>query len=105
MKLVDLDLALTRRLGLPLASQGAVVVDVLPDSTAETAGLQVGDVIQEVNRQPVQSVRDFACAVEHVEPHPLVLFISRNRTTLYLFQFCLEPWRSFRLSHDRVSEH
>jgi S1-C subfamily serine protease len=102
MELVDLDLALTRQLGLPLASQGAVVVDVLPGSTAETAGLQVEKVIQEVNRQPVQSVRDFARTVERVEPHPLVLFITRNRTTLYLVP---EPWRSFRLSHDRVSEH
>jgi hypothetical protein len=42
VELVDLDLALTRRLGPPLSYQGAVVVDVLPGSTAETAGLQVG---------------------------------------------------------------
>jgi hypothetical protein len=58
------------------------------------------DVIQEVNRQPVQSVRDFAHAVERVEPHPLVLLITRNRTTLY---FVLESWRSFRFSYNRNS--
>jgi serine protease Do len=101
VELVDLDLALTRQLGLPLPSHGAVVVDVLPGSTAETAGLQVGDVMQEVNRQRVQSVRDFARAVERAESHSLVLFILRNRTTLYLV---LESWHSFRLNHDGVSD-
>jgi hypothetical protein len=57
--------------------------------------------MQEVNRQRVQSVRDFARAVERAESHSLVLFILRNRTTLYLV---LESWHSFRLNHDGVSD-
>jgi Do/DeqQ family serine protease len=84
MELVDLDLALTRRLGLPLSSLGAVVVEVLPGSMAETAGLQSGDVIQEVNRQPVKSASDFERLVERVAQQPLILFINRSGTTVYV---------------------
>jgi serine protease Do len=84
MELVDLDLALTRRLGVPLSSQGAVVVEVLPGSVAETAGLQSGDVIQEVNRQPVKSASDFERLAEQAIQQPLILFVTRAGTTVYI---------------------
>jgi serine protease Do len=88
MELVDLDLVLTRRLGLPLSAQGAVVVEVLPGSPAEAAGLQSGDVIQEVNRQPVKSVQDIERSLETRGNLPLVLFVHRDGATVYLV---LEP--------------
>ena len=48
------------RLGLALTQQGnGVVVDnVDPDGPAARAGIQAGDVIRQVNRQPVKSVDD-----------------------------------------------
>lgn len=84
MELVDLDLALTRRLGLPLTSYGAVVVEVLPGSSAEAAGLQSGDVIQEVNRRPVKSLSDFERAVARAERQPLVLYVNRDKASVYI---------------------
>src|SRR5437773_427009 len=38
--------------------QGAVIADIDPDSPAAKAGLREGDVIQEVNKQPVKSAKD-----------------------------------------------
>jgi serine protease Do len=43
-------------LGLPDGVQGALVVDVDPTGPAAEKGIQPGDVITEVNRQPVASV-------------------------------------------------
>jgi serine protease Do len=45
-----------RRFQLERTQKGVIVTDLDPGSSAETAGLQVGDVIEEVNRQPVDSV-------------------------------------------------
>ena len=84
MELTDLDLALAKRLGLPPAAQGVVVIEVLPGSPAETAGLQSGDVIQEVNRQPVGSAQDFERTVEQASEQSLVLFVNRAGATVYL---------------------
>src|SRR4029077_206872 len=51
--------ALAAGLGLPRTS-GIVVSDVLPSSAADTAGLDIEDVIATVNGKPVESVPMFA---------------------------------------------
>ena len=38
--------------------QGAVIADIDPGSPAAKAGLREGDVIQEVNKQPVKSAKN-----------------------------------------------
>ncbi len=50
--------ALTRSLRL-FVEQGVVITAVAPDSAAEKAGLRPGDVIQQINRVPVTSKKDF----------------------------------------------
>ncbi|MBZ5515769.1 MAG: PDZ domain-containing protein, partial [Acidobacteriia bacterium] len=47
------------QLGLPSNTQGVVITDLDPDSPAAQAGLQPGDVIQSIEREPVRSVADF----------------------------------------------
>jgi serine protease Do len=54
----DLDDDLRRQLGLPDEVQGALVNGVDPDSNSAEAGLQRGDVIVEINQQPVGSAGD-----------------------------------------------
>lgn len=39
--------------------QGVVVVSVVPSSAAATAGVQTGDLIDEINRQPVRTLNEF----------------------------------------------
>ncbi len=50
---------IARQLGLPPGTSGAVIAGVAAGSTAEEAGLQEGDVILEINRQPVRNIADF----------------------------------------------
>lgn len=51
----DLDPQTRREFDIPSKIRGALVTSVEPDSAAATAGLQPGDVIQEINRQPVKT--------------------------------------------------
>lgn len=47
------------QLGLPSNVTGVVITQVDPNSPAGQYGLQEGDVIESVNRQPVHNVTDF----------------------------------------------
>ena len=81
----DLDQATARELGLTGKTQGIVVTKVEPDSGAEKAGLLPGDVIREVNRQPVRSVRDFEKVSTLMKKGDRVLIlVNRHGNALFL---------------------
>jgi serine protease Do len=50
---------IARQLGLPPGTTGVVIAGVEQGSAAEEAGLQEGDVIMQINRQPVRNIGDF----------------------------------------------
>jgi serine protease Do len=75
---------LAKRLGVPLDVRGAIVLDVIPDSPAHEAGLLPGDVIQEVNRQPIHVARDVKRTIEQVTSQSLVVLVSRDGIPTYL---------------------
>ena len=79
----NLDADSAHDLKLPSNTQGVVVTNVDPSSDAAAAGLQQGDVIQEVNRQPVRNTSDFEHAVQSSKDKPLLL-VDRNGTTMFL---------------------
>ncbi len=81
----SLDLQTARELGFHGKVQGVVVVNVEPDSQADRAGLAQGDVIREINRQPVKSVKDYekvASSLKKVEP--ALLLINRRGASLFI---------------------
>ncbi len=81
----DLDRQTAKELGLTGKVQGVVVTGVEPDSGAEEAGLQRGDVIKEINRQPVKSVKDFEKLASDVQKgERLLLLINRRGASLFL---------------------
>ena len=81
----DLDRDTARELGLKGKTQGVVVTKVEPDSGAEKAGLMPGDVIREVNRQPVKSVKDFENVSAHMKKGENVLIlVNRQGNALFL---------------------
>jgi len=55
----DLTPQIREQLGLPANVTGAVISEIDPNSPAAQQGLQPGDVIEDINRQPVRSVADF----------------------------------------------
>ena len=79
----NLDAQTAQQLGLPPSSTGVVVTDVSPTSPYADSGLRQGDIIQEVNRQPVKNVADFEKAMGRGGKEPLLL-VNRHGSTLYL---------------------
>lgn len=54
----DLDESSRRSIGADAKLQGALIVDINEDSAAYKAGLREGQVIQEINREPVRNAAD-----------------------------------------------
>jgi serine protease Do len=79
-----LNAEIAQQLGLPRTARGLVVQDVQPDSRAASAGIQEGDVIQEVNQQPVQTVDALRSAVKQGGNRPLLLLVNREGRDLFL---------------------
>jgi serine protease Do len=79
----NLDAQSARQLGLPAATAGVVVTDINPTSPLASAGLRRGDVIQEVNHQPVKNVAQLEEAARKAGKNPLLL-VNRQGSTLFL---------------------
>jgi Do/DeqQ family serine protease len=75
---------LANKLGLKNANaKGVVIQDVNPDGRAADAGLQPGDVIEQVNRQPVESVDALRAAVKKAGDKPVLLLINRQGNEIF----------------------
>jgi serine protease Do len=75
---------IARQLNLPSDAHGVVVVQVDPGSPAGDAGLQRGDVIQEVNRKPVYNVKGFDDTVRQGGNRPVLLLVNRGGNTFFV---------------------
>ncbi len=81
----DLDRDTAKELGIKGEANGVVVTSIEPDSSAEKAGLMTGDVIREINRKPVKSVKDFEKLSSGVKKGENVLIlINRRGASLFL---------------------
>jgi serine protease Do len=72
------------QLGLSSDVKGVVVTSVSDNSPAADAGLQRGDVIEQVNRQPVKSVADYEHLIGQAGKQPLVLLVNRGGITTFV---------------------
>ena len=82
--MADLTADLARRFQIEHEPKGVVVTDVEAGSPAEGAGIQPGDVIEEVNRQPIKSVEDFNKAMADVQDKdPLLLLVRRGNVSTF----------------------
>jgi serine protease Do len=74
---------MARQLNLPNNARGVVVTRVDPDSGV--AELQKGDVIEEINQQPVTSVSDYNKIAASLDPsQPQILSVCRHRMRSFL---------------------
>jgi len=81
----DLDRDTAQELGIEGKTQGVIVTSVEPDSGAEKAGLMRGDVIREINRQPVKSVKEFEKLSSTVKKgENILILINRRGASLFL---------------------
>jgi S1-C subfamily serine protease len=61
-----------------------VITGVDPAGAAAEAGLQPGDVIDQVNRQAVRSAEDLKSALSRAGSQPLLLLINRRGSSAYV---------------------
>lgn len=74
-----------RQSGRSKASSGVVVTDIEPESPAERAGLQKGDVIREINRKPVKDLKDFERLTSQLSSRSSVLILlNRGNSAIFL---------------------
>jgi serine protease Do len=74
---------ITKGLGLK-KDTGVVVTRVEPGSPAADAGIQTGDLVQEVNRKPVKNVEDYVQKVEKAKGQDnILLLIQRGQNNLF----------------------
>ncbi|MHC1745107.1 MAG: DegQ family serine endoprotease [Syntrophobacteraceae bacterium] len=85
MTVQDLTPEIARQLGVRSKEKGVVISGVTPESAAEMAGLQAGDIIKEVNRQRVTNTSDFEKAVQQsTAENRLLLLLKRGEASLYV---------------------
>jgi len=86
MDVRELTPELARRFNLPREGKGGVIVArVAEGSPAGEAGLQVGDLVAEINRKPITGLRDFqAVAGSLSAKEPALVLVVRNGRNLYL---------------------
>ena len=85
LKVTELTPKLASRLRIDEQTHGVVVEAVRPNSQPARAGLRRGDVISEINRQPVHSLHDYQEVMSHLQPKQrTLLLINRQGMTVYL---------------------
>ncbi|HTX35438.1 MAG TPA: DegQ family serine endoprotease [Bryobacteraceae bacterium] len=72
------------QLGLRRGTQGVLIDEVDPNGPAAQAGIQPGDVVQEVNRQPVRTPADVRDALAKGGSRTPVLLINRGGQSIFV---------------------
>ncbi len=72
------------RYGLDSNDEGVFVNRVDPAGSAASAGIRQGDLIQEVNRQPVRTPADFVSAIQRSGSKPALVLVKRRNNVIYL---------------------
>jgi Do/DeqQ family serine protease len=73
-----------KKLQLPADVKGLVVVEADPNGAAAEEGMTRGDVIMEVNRQPVETLEQMQAALERSGDRPILLLVARRNQVSYL---------------------
>ncbi|MGB7070407.1 MAG: DegQ family serine endoprotease [Pyrinomonadaceae bacterium] len=72
------------QLDLPPDSGGLIVTNVDQNGPAAAEGIARGDVVLEVNRQPVKTIEEVRSALEKSGDRPILLLVNRRGQTIYL---------------------
>ena len=76
--------AIAQQLGISADTKGLVVTEIDEAGAAAEAGIARGDVILEVNRQPVETLDQVKSALDKAGDKPLLVLISRGGRTIYI---------------------
>lgn len=82
IEMTDLNPVLNQQLGIPGNIKGIIITSIKPNSIGDQAGLQPGDVVLDVNRKPVKTVKD---AMKLFKKDRNSLRISRGGEEMFFF--------------------
>ena len=80
----DLGPRARREFDIPSRLRGALITEVAPDSAAARAGLQPGEVITEINREPVASAEDAIKLTEETSSKKTLVRVWNPRGIRYV---------------------
>lgn len=72
------------QVGVSNGTQGVVAAQVDPAGPSADAGIQPGDVISQVNQQPVRSAADIKAALQRSGAGPALLLVNHHGTTFFV---------------------
>ena len=80
----DIDREARQQADIPVRIKGAVITNVDPESAAARAGLHTGDVIIEINHQPVRSAQDAVDLSAKAESKKTLLKLWSRGSTIFV---------------------
>jgi serine protease Do len=80
----DLTPEISQQLSLATGTHGVVVTSVDPSSAAAAAGINRGDVIQEINHKPVNSASQYKQLMAGAGSQPILLLVNHGGVTGYV---------------------
>jgi serine protease Do len=78
VRAADLNPESAKRLGVDEGERGVIIVSVRSGSKADQGGLQQGDIVKEINRTPVQSVKDLKAEYGKAKAGDQVQFLVKR---------------------------
>ena len=76
--------SIARELGISTDVSGVVITSVDPSSPAAAAGLERGDVIQEINRKAVRSPEEYNKTLTETRGKAVLLLVNRGGSTHFV---------------------
>jgi serine protease Do len=87
-QLKQMDTAIAQKLGYPKGIKGLVVIQIKPDSPGAKSGVRAGDLLIEVNHQPVDTVGQYQAYVRKFKKKEIVqLLFRRGNSHVFVVQF------------------
>lgn len=84
LSLQPLTAGMAQRSGFETTDEGLLVTRIDPNGSAADAGIRQGDLIQEVNRQPIHTIAEFSAAMQRSGAKPALVLIKRRNNVVYL---------------------
>lgn len=87
-KFKEMDPATARHLGYPAGIKGLVVTEINPDSAAQNSGVRTGDLLMELNRQRISSLKDYYDLIDRIEKgRTAQLLFRRGNSHVFVVRF------------------